>query len=602
MSLAARLARTGFAPVSAAALRRLRLVSGVVLLLYTTMHLAAHAFGLSSLAAQQAAGDVVDAVWTFELGGFSPMTWVLYGALLVHMALALHLVARRRRLFVFTGAEARGTWQLWLGLSLPLLLAAHVVANRWGQEIYAIRPSYEFTLASVFVFAPWQGILLAAGLVAAWVHGMLGIDGHLRFQPWFAGWRREAAIAVAVALPLAALAGYLLQGREIEYLVGDADWLAGYTERLGSPPDSVFAALARDTDAVRIGFVALVAAALGGRYGLRWMRRRAGMVEVDYQDGPRVRVAGGPTLLDISRDAGVPHASVCGGRGRCSTCRVRVLEAAPSPPLREPDERRLLQRAYRAHASERGHAGQRGPMSGDVPDDVRLACRWRPEGHVRVSRLLPADAGMEALGRGERGLSGDERPIAVMFADLRGFTTASEGRLPFDTVYLINAFARVAGQAVEAEGGRVDKFLGDGVMALFGAEGHDADPAGHALRAALRLLDGVEALGERLAADLDGPLGVAIGLHHGPAIVGEIGYGAARGLTAIGDTVNTAARLETVAKDHDAALAVSRAALEAAGLGYVETEPVDIRGRTARLDVACLSDKGELERMLHVAV
>ena len=566
-------------------MRTARLISGLVLLAYVTMHLAAHAFGLATLEAQQAAGDVVDAVWDF-----APVTWALYGALAVHMVLALHIVVRRRKLFVFTGGEARSTWQLWLGLALPLLLATHVMANRWGQVAYDLRPSYEFTLASVFVFAPWQGILLAVGLVATWVHAMLGIDQHLRFQSWFVGWRREVAVALTVALPLAALAGYLLQGREIEYLVGDPEWLAGYRERLGSPDDAVFAGLGWATDIVRWSFVALVATALGIRWALHWLRRRAGVVDIEYSDGPRVRVAGGATLLDISRDAEVPHASVCGGRGRCSTCRVRVIEAEPRPPARDADEMRLLARAYRA--------GNEAP----VPDDVRLACRWRPEGHVRIARLLPPETNRtdpRASGAG-RGLTGEEQPVAVMFADMRGFTTKSEGRLPFDTVYLINAFAKVAGEAIEAEGGRVDKFLGDGVMALFGAEGDAADPAGRALAAALRLLDGVADLSVRLRTDLDGPLGVAIGLHYGPAIVGEIGYGAARGLTAIGDTVNAASRLEGVAKEADAMIAVSRDALVAAGMSDVPCEPVIIRGRTSRLDAAVMRDEDALRDILHV--
>ena len=489
--------------------RRARLGSGLVLFAYVVMHLTAHSFGLSSLEAQSAAGDVVAAVW-----GFAPVNALLYAALLVHAALALHLVAERRRLFVFRGAEARGTWQLWLGLSLPLILASHVVANRWGAAAYDLDPSYEFTLASTFAFQPWQGVLLAVGLVVVWLHAVLGIDQWLRFRPWFTGWRRETAIAVAVALPLAALAGYLFAGRETEYLVGDPEWLEGYTRRLGSPDEAVFAALGRDVEAVRLGFLAALGAALGGRWLLLALRRRSGAVEIDYQDGPKLRVAAGPTLLDISREGGVPHASVCGGRGRCSTCRVRVRGADPRPPQREADELRLLERAYR---------------SGDdaaVPSDVRLACRWRPKGHVRVARLLPAEGALSvaagAPGR-TRGLTGEERRIAVMFADLRGFTTTSEGRLPFDTVYLINAFARMAGEAIEQEGGRVDKFLGDGVMALFGARDDERTAAARALRAAHALLEGVDALSERLAADLDGPLGVAIGLHHGPAIVGDLG-------------------------------------------------------------------------------
>ena len=560
-------------------LRALRLWSGLVLFAYVLMHFLAHAVGLLSLEAQQAAGDVVSVFWR----RLPPMSWLLYGALAVHALLALHLVVHRRALFPGRGADGRALMQLWLGLALPPLLALHVVANRWAVANYGLSDSYEWVLVSTFVFEPLQGWINAAALVATWIHAMIGLHMWVRFRPWYAEHAavRAGALGAAVAIPLLALAGYLSAGRAIVPLARDGDWLAGYYERLRVSDDAVFAAIVNDADLVRWGFLAALVAALAARYAFKAWRRREGVVEIDYLDGPRVRAACGPTLLEISQGAGVPHASVCGGRGRCSTCRVRLLDADPDPPPAGEGESRLLSRV-------RAEPG------------VRLACQWRPRGHARVMRLLPPETGAtDAARTAGAGLSGEERTITVMFADLRGFTAQAESKLPFDVVYLINQFARAAGRAIEGEGGRVDKLLGDGVMALFGAQGAD-DHAAAALRAHLALLDALDALSERLRDDLAAPLRLAGGIHSGPAIVGEMGHGTARGLTAVGDTVNTASRLETEAKSHDAVLAVSSETLLAAGAAIraVPLEPTAIRGRSAPLDVALLPDRSALADLL----
>ena len=571
-------------------IRRLRLASGLVLFAYVLMHFLAHAVGLISLEAQQWAGSLVSAVWR----KLPPMSWALYGALAVHVLLALHLVVRRRSLLpsaLFARGSARGVdtrvaLQLWLGLALPPLLALHVVANRWGVVNYGLSDSYEYVLLSTFVFDPSQGWLNALGLVATWAHAMIGLHMWVRFRPWYAERPavRETALALAVAIPLAALAGYLAAGRMIVPLARDGEWMAGYYERLRVTDDAVFDAIVADAATVRLGFLAALVLALAARYALKTWQRRAGLVEIDYLDGPRLRVPGGATLLEISQGAGVPHASVCGGRGRCSTCRVRLLDADPAPPDPLDGERRLLARV-------RAEPG------------VRLACQWRPSGHVRVMRLLPPEVGALAAARTVgAGRSGEELEITVMFADLRGFTAQSEDRLPFDVVYLINQFARAAGEAIEAEGGRVDKLLGDGVMALFGAEG-DAGHAAAALRAHLALLEALEGLSERLADDLPAPLRLAGGVHTGPAIVGEMGHGSSRGLTAVGDTVNAASRLESEAKAQDAVLAVSAETLARAGLAVDPDAltPTAIRGRAAPLDVAFVPDRTALDGLLRGA-
>jgi adenylate cyclase len=225
-------------------------------------------------------------------------------------------------------------------------------------------------------------------------------------------------------------------------------------------------------------------------------------------------------------------------------------------------------------------------------DDVRLACQLHPTHDLSVSTLMPADAdALRALRRMDPS-QGSEREIAVMFADLRDFTRLSETRLPYDVVFLLNRYFTVMGAAIEAEGGHVDKFVGDGIMALFGLEKGPVEGARSALAASAAMGEALVALNAELAHELKAPLRMGIGLHAGPTIVGELGYGRAMSLTAIGDTVNTASRLEALTKDLAAQLVVSDHLIELAGVelpGGRRAE-ADLRGRKATLPVRAFAD------------
>jgi adenylate cyclase len=143
------------------------------------------------------------------------------------------------------------------------------------------------------------------------------------------------------------------------------------------------------------------------------------------------------------------------------------------------------------------------------------------------------------------------------------------------------------GRAVEEAGGHLDKFIGDGVMALFGI-GSDAETgARRALDAARRMAINLNEINRILAHDLDQPLRIGIGVHVGPAIVGEMGYGAAISLTAVGDAVNTASRIEALTKDLDCQLVISETVATAAGLPLNGTvkRALSVRGRSEPLTV-----------------
>ena len=228
--------------------------------------------------------------------------------------------------------------------------------------------------------------------------------------------------------------------------------------------------------------------------------------------------------------------------------------------------------------------------------DVRLACQLRPTHDLTVLPLLAADR-ERALPAGSRqSAPGREQEIAVLFCDIRSFTALADHRLPYDIVFLLNRYFAVVGKAVEQSGGRLDKFIGDGAMALFGLEASRGDACRQALAASAAILAELDRLSEELAGEIAAPLRVAIGIHVGPAIVGAMGYGGVMGVTAIGDTVNVASRLESAAKEFNAAIVMSDAAVATVGrrhVGLRDRGDRDSRQHACRcMSASCRRDAG----------
>ena len=211
------------------------------------------------------------------------------------------------------------------------------------------------------------------------------------------------------------------------------------------------------------GAIALVFAARGVR-SLR--ERQRGMLTVSYPNR-QVRVPKGLSVLEASLRFNVPHASVCGGRARCSTCRVRVVSDRGALPRPSGREAFVLAR-----------------VGASADPSIRLACQLRPQSDIAVIPVLPPNVGADFVRGRHRINIGEERYIVSMFVDMRGSTKLAEARLPFDIVFLINRFVEAASQAVTDAGGQPNQFIGDGVLALFGLDVDPATACRQALRAA----------------------------------------------------------------------------------------------------------------------
>jgi len=523
--------------------RRVRLISGLVLLVYVTLHLLNAAAGLISLGVAEAMLRGLVVFWHGAVGGV-----LLYVALFVHMAMAFHALWERRSWHLPWVELTR----LLLGLGIPLLLMTHVLGTRVAAELYGVDAPYARVMR--VLWTPENGARQVVALAVTWVHGLIGLrmvlKGASRGRAWL-----PALTLVGWLLPMLALLGALNMGREIEW-------------RRPPPPEGGLTAAQGGTLAqLADGLVALYLVALGMLFMARLVRRLRERVLLQpvtlHYPGQTVRVPAGWSVLEASRDHGIAHLSLCGGRARCSTCRVSVAEASEPLPRAGPAEKRTLRRV-------------------NAPPHVRLACQLRPVGTLRVTPLLT-----QAVSAAPEREEGCERDIAVLFVDLRQWTGLAEQQWPQDLVYLLDRYFALVGEAVREAGGLPNQFIGDSVMALFGLETDLPTACRQALDAASRIERALTQWGEEVRQAFGHSLNFGIGLHAGPAAVGRVGWGEQTTLSAVGDVVNIAARLQEQSKAARAHLVVSAYLAEQAGLDTTTARQVEltVRGRQSPMGV-----------------
>ncbi|TAU71970.1 adenylate/guanylate cyclase domain-containing protein (plasmid) [Rhizobium ruizarguesonis] len=542
-------------------IRRARLGSGLVIFIFVLLHLSNHAIGLISVAAADKAAHLFLAIWRNPLG-----TAIFYSSVLTHIALVLRAIYMRRSLVMPKGEMA----QIVLGLLIPLLLLDHVIGTRIAHEFYGYIDDYETVVGMLWIRNPANGARQALGVVAVWIHGCIGIHFWLRYRSWYPDFA-PLLLALAILVPVLSLLGFVEMGRTLadpsyQQSMTVSAYKEGINTRYASNPE-----VHRQVAMIRAGLYGAFSASLlivVAARARRKLKERLDQVAVHYPGGEVIRVPRGFSVLEASRLGGLPHYSVCGGKGQCSTCRVQILGDYDSLPAPDKMEETTLRRI------------NAGP-------DVRLACQLRPNRDVAVAPLLVPAIEAALPANSQETSPGREREIAVLFVDIRHFTTMTETRLPFDVVFLLNRYFAIIGKAVEQSGGRLDKFIGDGAMALFGLNTAPEEACRQALNAAAAIVAEIEKLAAELADELALPLRIAIGIHTGPAVVGTMGYGRVRSMTAIGDTVNVASRLESAAKEFEAAIVISEpvASLSGANLAGIESREISVRGRALPLKV-----------------
>jgi adenylate cyclase len=555
--------------------QRFRLWSGLVLLAYVTLHYVNHSLGHVSLEAMETMLVGMSFVWASLPGQI-----VLMGALVVHMTLGLARIVTFR-----TWRRPFWEWaQVALGLAIPWFLISHIVYTRFAENALGVEVSYSGELSLL-----WPDVWIRQSLLLAlvWLHACVGMHFWLRLRHGYERWFPVLASA-AIAIPLLALTGWIVAARRQFDALQAAAKSDPAAVRVGAEQErinlSILDQLAGIETITQIAVLALIGAALAAMT-LRWLAQRfRSRVRVSYGTGGAVTCTPGHTILEVSRAWNIPHMSVCGGRARCSTCRTLIVEGLEnlSPPTEA--EAALLRKLNAAPG-------------------IRLACQARVRGDIDVRPLIRPGTGagspksLDPLGWGV------EREIAVMFLDIRGFSRIAEKSLPYDVVFILNSLFGEIGAEIENSNGYIDKFMGDGLMALFGLATSPAEACRDAIRAALAAQEAAGKASRILTHHISEPVRIGVGIHVGPVVIGRIGRMSDQTqpsrLTAIGDTVNVAARLESATKELAAGIVASVRAFDLAGIGtglahasrhsikvHNITEPVDVMAVAAHREFA----------------
>lgn len=270
------------------------------------------------------------------------------------------------------------------------------------------------------------------------------------------------------------------------------------------------------------------------------------MPRITYLSDKRTVDAGeAETILQTSLRCGIPHTHECGGEARCSTCRVAIVDGIAHCAARNAREQAMADRLR-------------------FPPEIRLACQTTITGDIMLRRLvLDSDDVLitdqrDALAPGH---AGEERTVTVMIADVRGFTGFAEGLPAYDVVHSLNRIFCSMGTAITRHGGRIDNYMGDGLLALFDT-GRADEAAAQAVRAGLAMLDAMEGMQGYFRDNYGKALRIGIGLHSGEVVIGSVGATSMKRTTAIGDAVNLASRIESANKGLGTRFLISEAVFE----------------------------------------
>ena len=544
-----------------------------MLFAYLVSHFLNHALGNISMDALAGGLYYHTMFWQFL-----PVAIAFYTAALVHAGLGIWALYQRRQ-FRWKAIEPL---QLVLGLSIPALIIAHIAGVRLGQTLFGHEKLYPQVFYAYWVAWPYKILQMYAVLLIAWIHGCIGLYFWLRMRAFY---KRAAPflLAAAILIPTLAMLGLYQGGRSVAADSQSAEWRAEnlWRQQVGTAADQNV--LDGIVEYFLIGYFGLIGLVLAARGGRAIAERRGGMINLSYGNGRTVRVPKGLSVLEASLRYNVPHASVCGGRARCSTCRIRVIGDCSALPEPSPREAFVLNRV------------------GASDPSIRLACQLRPQTDLSFFQLFMPHAMSANAHASHPHRIGQERYLVSMFVDMRGSTRLAENQLPFDTVFIVNRFLGAVSQAVVECGGQPNQFVGDGLLALFGLAAGPQAACRQALRAAAMIAANVDELNRFLSHDLREPIRFGIGIHGGEVIIGDIGYRDHMVFTALGDAVNVAARLQDMTKSLACEAIVSEEVRVTAGLAAdaLPQQQVAIRGRSEPMIVRSVVEAKSLSALVN---
>ncbi|MEH6445224.1 MAG: 2Fe-2S iron-sulfur cluster-binding protein [Oceanospirillaceae bacterium] len=393
--------------------RKLSIISGLIIFLFVMTHLLNLSLGIFSLELLDSSRPYFFAVWSFL-----PIEILLMTAFIIHSCIALRSLYLRNTLQM----SHQDKLQLVSSLLIIPLLIPHVFALKMAEQTLGASPTFTSVLTIMWLDLPLEGLRQVLLVIVVWVHGCIGLFTWLRLKPW---WNSLAHFIypLAVAIPTLALLGFVEAGREAIQLHQDKQMLSAknspaadvtdltmlnqkipktrsktaYTNQvnLQLTPQVIQALILKVDRIKRISiycYFALLMALFIARH-IRIRKNRAS-VELHYGDGEVVRSKVGPNLLEIAILNDIPHANLCHGKGRCGTCRIRILSSSSQLTPVSTLEQAMLTKLQ-------------------CSDDTRLACQTSPsEGVIHLEKLLAPDVQPQNLHVHEKTAAVDQEALS----------------------------------------------------------------------------------------------------------------------------------------------------------------------------------------------
>ena len=544
----------------------LRMYTGWILFFYAATHLLNHSIGIFGLEVMERARLIFIGFWRLPV-----FEWFVVACLLIHFVFVLVKLFTKT---TYKGLSSAEWVQIVLGFMVPLVITVHIFETKIANKVFSTSDTYTYYL---YWNPGYAMILFMIAVTVVWTHGCIGMRLYFRQKRWFPKWKGWLS-GLAVALPILAIWGAVSADQEVQRLAQDPLWTSELVAKSNPENINLFHWSESWGYTFMTGYLVFIALFYGVRKFVMNLRKRRSGIMIRYLDGNAVKITKGTSLLEASLQANIPHAHVCGGRGRCSTCRVQVVEGLEHLPPAGTDEIELLEKLR-------------------IGSSVRLACRTKPLMNCTIHPLLLPNVTLQQSLWKRTQNTGIDKNVAILFTDLRGFTAMAEDKLPYDVVFVLNQYFQSMGHAIEMHHGRIDKFIGDAIMAVFGLSSDPKQACRDALNAARSMRFQLDRLNTQLQSELPEPLQMGFGIHCGHVIIGEMGYKDSHNLVAIGDATNTASRLESLTKDYNCELIVSHDVIEWAGLNFsnYETHVVELRGRQKPVKIYSVKDVKAME-------
>jgi adenylate cyclase len=264
-------------------------------------------------------------------------------------------------------------------------------------------------------------------------------------------------------------------------------------------------------------------------------------------DNKTIAVSPDSTILEATLKANIKHIHVCGGNARCTTCRVYVVDGLENCLPRNQKEKQLAEKL-------------------GFPENIRLACQTKIRGNITIRRQVVDDLDIKIvlrqLGDTSGTRLGQEKDLSILFTDVENYTQFAEALPAYDVVHTLNRYYQTMNDIIVQHKGIISDVAGDGILALFGAVEDSKNPVLDAINAVQSMHTALIQFNAYLNQIYGRSFKIRSGINFGKAIVGSFDTGMMSKVSAIGDAVNMASRIESANKDFGTQLLISQSAYE----------------------------------------